>query len=304
MKKTFVVQAFIISLCTLVLWSDAARAGADLEMFPKEPSPGEFFLISLKGIKDVAQVKASFEGKLYALWKEDESLESGESSWVGLLSIDRDAPTGLKDLKLITDETRELSFELRIKERTFPEQNITVAEKMVTLSPEDQERANGEAVLIRQNLNNFTSTKLWTESFVLPVQGRISGEFGVRRIYNGKPKSYHSGLDIAAASGVPVHAPTAGTVSLVGDFFYTGKSVFIDHGYGLYSAYFHLSSISIDQGSKIQSGDEIGLVGATGRSTGPHLHWGTYLLGQKADPLSLVEAIKEMSLAENHKESP
>jgi len=270
---------------SLISSGNIALADAELTVFPEQPSPGEFFLIKAKGLGPAGRVTVDFEGKTYDLWKNGDSDE-----WDGLASVDRDSKLGVKKLKLMTGETQTLVLNLPLKERVFPEQHISVSEKMVTLSPEDQKRANREAVQIRKSLKTFTPAKLWADKFSMPVKGRISGEFGVRRIYNGKPKSYHSGLDIAVPAGVPVHAAAAGTVSLVGDFFYTGNTVFVDHGFGLFTAYFHMSAISVAQGEKIKSGEQIGLVGATGRSTGPHLHWGTYLLGQKADPLSLIYA--------------
>jgi len=269
----------------LILSGNIALADAELAIFPEQPSPGEFFLLKAKGLGAAGRVTADFEGKTYRLWKNGASDE-----WAGLASVDRDSRLGVKKLTLMAGDGQALVFSLQLKERIFPEQRISVSEKMVTLSPKDQERANREAVQIRKSLKTFTPAKLWADKFSMPLDGRISGEFGVRRIYNGKPKSYHSGLDIAVPAGVPVHAAAGGTVSLVGDFFYTGNTVFVDHGLGLFTAYFHMSAISVAQGEKVERGDQIGLVGATGRSTGPHLHWGTYLLGQKADPLSLIYA--------------
>ena len=119
----------------------------------------------------------------------------------------------------------------------------------------------------------------------LPIQGRISSGFGVRRILNGVEKSPHSGLDIAAAEGTPVRAPKDGTVLKTTHFYLPGNAVFIDHGQGFITSYFHLKKISVVAGKKIKRGDTIGLVGKTGRATGPHLHWSVSLNGVRVDPL-------------------
>ncbi|MEW6487154.1 MAG: M23 family metallopeptidase, partial [Thermodesulfobacteriota bacterium] len=145
-----------------------------------------------------------------------------------------------------------------------------------------------EAVRIRAALAGRSDRRLWEGSFRVPAEGPVSSPFGVRRIYNDKPRGYHGGLDIAAPRGAPVLAGAAGRVALAGDFFYTGNTVFLDHGLGLFTAYFHLDSLAVEDGEAVAAGQLVGRVGSTGRSTGPHLHWGVYVSGLRADPLSLL----------------
>ena len=134
------------------------------------------------------------------------------------------------------------------------------------------------------------SYRFWSEGFILPVEGRISGHFGNQRIFNGVPKSPHSGTDIAAPEGTPVKASAAGKVVLSGkDYFYTGNMVIIDHGYGLQTIYAHLKDATVVAGDDVRQGDIIGHVGKTGRATGPHLHWGASLNNVRFRPHSLLD---------------
>ncbi|MBT6961803.1 MAG: M23 family metallopeptidase, partial [Rhodospirillaceae bacterium] len=128
--------------------------------------------------------------------------------------------------------------------------------------------------------------------FLQPAQGRISGVFGSQRILNGRPRSPHSGLDIAAPTGTPVLATADGVVSLVHDgMILTGKTVMIDHGFGLDSVYIHMSEIAVAQGQRIRQGEQIGAIGMTGRTNGPHLHFGISWYGAKLDPQTVMSAL-------------
>jgi murein DD-endopeptidase MepM/ murein hydrolase activator NlpD len=125
--------------------------------------------------------------------------------------------------------------------------------------------------------------------FTVPVRGRVSGVYGSQRVYNGTPKSPHSGLDVAAAKGTPVHAPAAGVISFAKpDLYLTGGTVLIDHGHGLSSNFLHLSRLDVKVGERVEQGQVIGLVGATGRATGPHMHWGMNWFGVRVDPQLLL----------------
>ena len=130
----------------------------------------------------------------------------------------------------------------------------------------------------------------FAKAFVWPVQGRISGRFGNQRIYNGKPGSAHSGMDIAAPNGTPVKAPAAGVVTFADpDLYLTGGTVVLDHGFGISSNFLHLSRIDVKVGDRIEQGQMIAAVGSTGRSTGPHLHWGMNWFDTRIDPLLVLE---------------
>jgi murein DD-endopeptidase MepM/ murein hydrolase activator NlpD len=172
---------------------------------------------------------------------------------------------------------------------TYPTTELQVEERFVELSPEDQARADREAAETSAIYDTFTPQRYWTEPFDIPVRGAKDGRnFGHRRVFNGQPRAPHSGADLRATTGTPIFAANRGRVVLAKDLFFSGNAVFIDHGYGLFTTYLHLSKIDVAVGDIVERGEQLGLAGATGRVTGPHLHWGVRLLDARVDPFSLV----------------
>jgi murein DD-endopeptidase MepM/ murein hydrolase activator NlpD len=171
----------------------------------------------------------------------------------------------------------------------FGVQKLTLPEDQVTLDDETLKRVEKEQEEISSSMAGVTEDKYWEKEFIIPVEGKIAGRFGVRRILNGQPRSPHSGEDFSAPQGTSVRASNAGRVVLVGDYFFSGRSVIIDHGLGVYTMYFHLHDYRVNVGEVISRGAVIGTVGATGRATGPHLHWGVRILGARVNPLSVVD---------------
>ena len=172
----------------------------------------------------------------------------------------------------------------------FGESRITINDtSKVTLSDADQARANKEALEIKAALKNSTNEITPSFNFIPPVPGRITSPFGKQRFINGQPRSAHLALDLSGAVGTPIVAPLKGKVVLVGDYFYTGLTIILDHGYGLFSSYAHMNEIQTQLGDLLEQSDQIGMVGATGRVTGPHLHWTVYFDGNKVNPESLIQ---------------
>lgn len=162
----------------------------------------------------------------------------------------------------------------------------------VTPNPETVKRIRNEGGMIVAARNRTESLPFFETGFLQPAQGRISGVFGSQRVLNGQPRSPHSGLDIAAPTGTPIVATADGIVSLVHDgMVLTGKTVMIDHGFGLDSVYIHMSDISVEQGQRVRQGDPIGAIGMTGRTNGPHLHFGISWYGAKLDPQTVMAAL-------------
>lgn len=173
----------------------------------------------------------------------------------------------------------------------FGESRITITDQSkVTLSAADQARANKESLEIKKALSKTTTEITPSFYFIPPVPGIITSPFGKQRFINGLPRSAHLALDFRGSIGTPIVSPLKGKVVLVGDYFYTGLTLILDHGYGLFSSYAHMSEIKVKLGDLIEQSSEIGLVGSTGRVTGPHLHWTVYFDGNKINPESLIQA--------------
>jgi murein DD-endopeptidase MepM/ murein hydrolase activator NlpD len=173
--------------------------------------------------------------------------------------------------------------------RSFPEQRLTVDPEFVTLSAADlarheQERGRVQAVLGRAEPGLFLRCPL-----MRPVSGELSSLYGLRRVFNNEPRSAHRGVDMRGASGTPVLAAAAGRVALAEEHFFSGRAVYLDHGQGVVSMYFHLDEIAVREGQFVDSGTVVGKVGMSGRVTGPHLHFGLSVLGQLVDPMYLLE---------------
>jgi murein DD-endopeptidase MepM/ murein hydrolase activator NlpD len=160
---------------------------------------------------------------------------------------------------------------------------------MVDLDPETERRAVAEGERLRALYTTISPDRLWRGRFTRPIGGTEPGTgFGARRIINGQPRSPHSGIDYSAAQGTPVVAANAGRVALVAEYFFPGRLVILDHGLGLYTLYFHLDTVSVSEGEVVGRGHLIGTVGATGRATGPHLHFGVQVGASRVDPATLL----------------
>lgn len=180
-------------------------------------------------------------------------------------------------------------IDVPVAKRKFPEERLTLPKgKVSPTKKEVLERIRGDRAKAKE-AGLFLRETPFSGRLRLPCQGRLNHNFGKRRILNGIPKSPHGGEDISAPTGTPVYAAEAGVVRLVADMFYSGKTVFLDHGSGWMTTYFHLSEIDVQEGQELSQGDPLGKVGATGRVTGPHLHWGLQWLRSRLDPLELVD---------------
>jgi murein DD-endopeptidase MepM/ murein hydrolase activator NlpD len=215
------------------------------------------------------------------------------SEWVTVIGVDLDMQAGdyaaELELSFADGRTQTRAQPIEVRAKAYPTTELTVAPKYVQLSPEDQDRAARESGEIAAIYASLTPEAYWSEPFAVPIPGVEGGRnFGHRRVFNGEPRAPHSGADLRAATGTEIHASNAGKVVLAKNLFFSGNAVFIDHGLGVYSTYLHLSQIDVEPGETVSRGQIIGLAGATGRVTGPHLHWGVRVLDARVDPFSLL----------------
>jgi len=204
--------------------------------------------------------------------------------WRAAIGVPLEAGTGVATITLEDGTT--VSFD--IAAHAYAEQHLEVARDYVSLSDEQLERVGRERKVIDAALSTWRDADLDGIGLEAPVDGPRSSSFGLRRFFNGEPRSPHRGMDIAATEGTPVRVPRDGVVTATGDFYFNGNTVFVDHGQGLVTMYCHLSRIDVESGQPVKAGEALGAVGATGRATGPHLHFGTYLNGTAVDPALLL----------------
>jgi murein DD-endopeptidase MepM/ murein hydrolase activator NlpD len=208
-----------------------------------------------------------------------------DGGWHALVGVALRAVVGEHRLKV---DGHPVTF--NVTDKAYEEQRITVSNpRHVNPNAADLERIGAERARIRAAFETYSDRAPQTLRLALPTEGRRSSPFGLRRFFNDQPRNPHSGLDIAAPTGTPIAAPAAGTVIETGDFFFNGKSVFIDHGRGLITMYCHMDRIDVQVGERVEPGQLLGTVGATGRVTGPHLHWSVALNGNLVDPDLFLE---------------
>ncbi|ORU90679.1 MAG: peptidase M23 [Cycloclasticus sp. symbiont of Poecilosclerida sp. M] len=208
-----------------------------------------------------------------------------QDHWLAIVGIPLSAKTGQH--KIENRLTKEL-FSFNVSSKIYPDQHITLKNKrMVNPNPLDIGRITREKKTLGAALATWTDQAASVD-FILPTIGRVSSPFGLRRFFNGEQRKPHSGLDIAAATGTLIVAPAKGTVVDVGNYFFNGNTVLVDHGQGLITGYFHLNETLVSIGDSVSQGDKIGRVGETGRVTGPHLHWNVYLNKTKVDPAFFI----------------
>jgi len=204
--------------------------------------------------------------------------------WLAVVGIPLDTEPGAYQAEVQQPGADPRPLPFTVTPKQYRTQQLKVAPGMVNLSPENEERVAREGAKVREVLDSFTPDAPATLRLVQPVPGPRSSSFGLRREFNGESRRPHSGMDIAAPTGTPIKAPLAGTVVDVGEYYFNGGNVLIDHGQGLVTMYCHLSKTRVKVGQQLKLGEVIGDVGATGRVTGPHLHWGVSLNGAMVDP--------------------
>lgn len=259
-----------------------------------EPRPIEVFQGEIVELKVSGIVLTGVEGQL---GKNKIRFYPGEGKvYAALVGIDLEAKPGIVNMvvKGITNGgTRQRTLiPIKIKPKSFQQESFSVAPQFDDLGPDLLERIRQEQQQLERVFAALTPERLWERPFIAPLSVDITSPFGYRRVINGTPRAPHTGVDLRAPLGTQVLAANHGRVALIGDFFFSGKSLVLDHGGGLYTMYFHLSEFKMEDGAEVHKGDVIGLSGMTGRVTGPHLHWGARLNGARVDPFELIEKLR------------
>jgi murein DD-endopeptidase MepM/ murein hydrolase activator NlpD len=267
----------------LLVLSCIAQSAFAMDLPREQRTPGGVALIALPTTADAPQ--AEFEGRRVAVIKH-------QDAWFAVVGLPLAIKPGSQALQLKTEKgTTTINFDIR--DKSYRTQRLTVPnQRQVTPNAEDMARIEREQVRIEAALTRYTTDMPANFRLMAPIEGERSDSFGSRRIFNGEARNPHSGMDIAAPTGTPIKSPAPGVVAETGDFFFNGNSVFVDHGHGLVTLYCHLSKIAVKPGDRVQAGDLLGAVGATGRVTGPHLHWGVALNRAMVDPSLLLHTSK------------
>jgi murein DD-endopeptidase MepM/ murein hydrolase activator NlpD len=255
----------------------------DISARSRSMQPGELVVLSIAGPApgDVVRVRA-FDRNVVAY-------SAGDHEWRALVGIDLDVKPGTYAVTVEAGSPPQHGvYDLVVARRTFRTRRLTVDEAFVTPPASEEERIAREARLLESVWAAPPGERRWTEPFVRPVPQPANSAFGTRSVFNGKPRNAHGGADFLSPSGTPVQAPNAGRVVVARELYFSGNTVVIDHGLGLFSMLAHLSAIDVREGDSVDAAQVVGRVGATGRVTGPHLHWAVRTGGARVDPLSLL----------------
>jgi Peptidase family M23 len=274
------------STSTLAQVRKACPGGVVMKLSAGLVSQGSLVLGEVTGTKGVSEATSEWDGHSTPLWKEGPELHA-------LIGIDLEKAPGQYQWKVAWPgaDGKELSCSvgLTVRAGKFLIEHLKVEKQYVQPDPEQEKRAAEDTKKLHAIYDTVTPERLWDGKFRLPLKDvTTGGNFGRRRVLNGEARSPHSGVDFPAVAGTLVFASQGGKVVLAEELYYSGNTVVIDHGYGIYTLYCHLSKIDAAVGDKVQAGAEIGKVGATGRVTGPHLHWGLTIQHARVNGMQIV----------------
>ena len=267
--------------------------GVELRLSSPQSSQGSLLLVEVRSAKPVAEIRGEWNAKEIAFWKEPSAGPKGFDMRRALLGVDLEQAAGEYQLdvsdKIGDSDTVSCSASIAVRQGRFATERLKVAPNFVEPNPEQRARAEEEWKRLREIYATVTPEKLWRGAFRVPLDGvKTGGNFGRRRVLNGQPGSPHTGVDFPAPTGTPVHAAQRGRVMLAEELYFAGNTVIVDHGLGVYTLYCHFSEIDVKAGDMVEAGMVLGKVGATGRVTGPHLHWGLTVNRSRVNALAIV----------------
>jgi hypothetical protein len=246
--------------------------------------PGELVVLSIAAPDGPTTIAVHAFGHEVAAFKAD------EGGWRALVGIDLDVKPGTYPVTVRAGSAH-ASLDLAVRPRTFRTRTLTVDPAFVTPPESERERIASEAKLLDDVWESSAPERLWNGPFVRPVPQPANSAFGTRSVFNGQPRNAHGGADFLSPAGTPILSPNAGRVVVARALYFSGNTVVIDHGLGIFSTLAHLSAFDVHEGDRVAAGDRVGRVGATGRVTGPHLHWAVRAGGARVDPLSVLEVL-------------
>jgi hypothetical protein len=249
--------------------------------------PGEVVVLSIANAERAQSVHVrAFDRSIPAYQEGD--------AWTAMIGIDLDTKPGTYLVDVESGSGAEVvraSYPLTILPRVFRTRRLTVDEAFVTPPKSEEARIEREAALLAATWRASAATRLWVSGFVRPVPQAANSAFGTRSVFNGKPRNSHGGADFLSPAGTPIQAPNGGRIAVARNLYFPGNTVIVDHGLGVFSMLAHLSRIDVTEGETVVPGQLLGLVGATGRVTGAHLHWAVRIADARVDPLSLLAVL-------------
>ncbi len=285
--KSILVAASLGAL-TVASQSPATGAAIEVTAHARARQPGELVVLTLN------VPNGAGAPHVHAFDRAALPYEVGAGTWNVLVGIDLETRPGTYPVTIDAGAGRTAAhaiYDLVVAPKTFPTRKLKVDEAFVNPPASAQARIQRDAATLAAVWQHSVEAALWRGDFTRPVPNPANSAFGTRSVYNGQPRSPHSGADFLSPAGTPVKAPNAGKIVLAEDLYYTGQTVVIDHGLGLFSLFAHLSAIDVHAGDAVTTGEVVGRVGATGRVTGPHLHWMVRVGGARIDPLSLLATL-------------
>lgn len=274
------------------LFFATALFALNIEIADSSVTNGRTALLEFKKEKNIEYKRVLFDDKSYKIFKNP----LDDERFYVLLPISYYEKPSDKKVEIFyveDDKERSKALFFRVESADYEKETLSVDSSKVTLSKEDQKRASKEYAEAMALYKTTTKKSYISSEFIVPMDSKITSDFGKARVYNGSLKSYHGGTDFRANDGTPLIACNNGKVVLAKDRFYSGGSVVIDHGHGIYSCYFHMSKLDVKEGTMVKKGETIGLSGSTGRVTGPHLHFGIRIAAQQVDPLQFIELVNK-----------
>lgn len=279
----------LLALALCLALAGPAEAAPLMQLWPPALEQGQPVLVSVRVGRPLAQPSLSLLGRSFPLFP------APDGSLLALAGVDLEDPVGPCQAQVLERGQVVASQALSVRARDYGTRKITVDAKFMELDAQTLARNQDETARQKAVYAQVTPARLWQGPWRMPLDSTVVGVFGRRSLVNGQPRSPHGGLDLRGALGTPILAPAAGRVALVLDTYFSGLVVLVDHGLGVVSAYRHLSQALVQAGQSVRPGQTIGLVGASGRVTGPHLHYDVHLDGARVDPTAWTELSRHLA---------